>query len=76
MLSYVSKRGTDVTIVIERDFIASPQYNPTAFKRNNETCVDEQATFTLAGKLVSIKSLAVWLTLVETNGTVASLYER
>ena len=59
MVSYVTKDGTDVTIVIERDYIVSPQYTPPS-SRNNNTCVDEQAAFTLSGKLISLKSLAVF----------------
>ena len=75
MLSYVSKPGTDVTIVIERDFLVSPQYQPPS-ARTNETCIEERATFTLSGKLASLRLLAVWLTVFEANGTIATLYER
>jgi galactosylceramidase len=76
MLSYVSKAGTDFTTVIERDFITSPQFNPAAWKRNNASCVVEQSTFTLGGKLASLKKVAVWLTAMHANATVATLYER
>jgi galactosylceramidase len=75
MLSYVSKPGTDVTIVIERDFLVSPQYHPPS-ARTNESCVEERASFTLSGKLASLKLLAVWLTVFNANGTIATLYER
>ena len=37
--------------------------------------VSEQASFTLSGRLRSLRLLAVWLTVVEANGTVKTLYE-
>jgi hypothetical protein len=41
MLSYVSKDGADFTTTIERDFLTSPQFNPTGgtWGRTNATCV-------------------------------------
>jgi hypothetical protein len=61
--------------VIERDFLVSPQYHPPS-ARTNESCVEERASFTLSGKLASLKLLAVWLTVFNANGTIATLYER
>ena len=76
MLSYVTKAGTDFTTVIERDFLASPQYKPDPSTRNNASCVEEHASFQLGGKLAALKKVAVWLTVMNANATIATLYER
>ena len=76
MLSYVSKAGTDFTTVIERDFLASPQHKPDPSTRNNASCVEERASFQLGGKLAALKKVAVWLTVMNANATIATLYER
>ena len=72
MLSYVTKAGTDFTTVIERDFLASPQHKPDPSTRNNASCVEERASFQLGGKLAALTKVAVWLTAMNANATIAT----
>jgi len=75
MLSYVTADGADFTTTIERNFLVSAKRNLPP-QRSKTNCVEEQATFTLRGKLASLKKVAVWLTVLHANATVAKLYER
>jgi hypothetical protein len=61
----------DVTIVVEKDDLSSPQFVATGGKCRNET-----ATFALDGKLAKIKTLAVWLTQMRADSTPVVEYER
>ena len=62
--------GTDITIVVEKDALLSPQFQPAA------TCANETASFELRGKLASVKTLAVWLTQMRQDSTPAAEFER
>ena len=54
MISYVSEDGNDVTIVIERDFLVSPQYNPATDNRTTQNCVEEVSVFQMEGGCIAV----------------------